>query len=79
MPHAESVPNRTELHRVEFVTPPVSRSHVHVAYEFNIGPEFMLAEPEPAPRIEMLSAASLTPEQIELGKKIAEKHGLLKK
>ena len=79
MSHAQSVPNRTELHRVEFVAPPVSCSHAHVTHEFQVGPEFMLAKPEPAPHIEMLSAASLTPEQIELGKKIAEKHGLLKK
>jgi hypothetical protein len=50
-----------------------------VAYEFHVGPEFILAEPEPAPRIEMLSAVPLTKEQIELGKKIAEKHGLVRK
>lgn len=79
MSHVESVPNRVELHRVEFAPPPVSHSHIHVAYEFHVGPEFILAEPEPAPRIEMLSAVPLTKEQIELGKKIAEKHGLVRK
>ena len=75
MPQVQNKP-RIHTATVPLLRPAMSWSKSNLVIERRISGQFMLEKPLPAPRVSLLSSAPLTQAQIELGKKIAAKHGL---